>query len=255
MQERDKLFGVDIDAIRMPQAVSRLMDWIHTDETPSHHYVVTPNVDHTVMLQEDQSFRAAYDEADLILADGMPVVLASRLLRKPLPERVTGADLVPALFEAATEERPVTAYLLGAMPGVAETAAEKIEQKWASVRIVGTYSPPFGFENDDEENAAILERIREAKPDVLVVGLGAPKQELWVHKHREQITAKISLCVGATIDFLAGNTPRAPRWMQRVGMEWMFRVLSEPRRLFKRYARDAWLFPRIVWREWRTPAR
>ncbi len=252
MPARVKLFGVDIDAVRMPEAVSRLMDWIHGDEPSGHHYVVTPNVDHAVMLQEHDGLMAAYGDADLILADGMPVVLASRMLRKPLPERVTGADLVPALFAAADDQRPVTAYLLGAMPGVAETAAKNIEQKWPAVRVVGTYSPPFGFENDEDENTAILERIREAKPDVLVVGLGAPKQELWVHKHREQIDARISLCVGATIGFLAGNTPRAPRWMQRSGLEWLFRVASEPRRLFKRYARDAWVFPRLVWREWRT---
>lgn len=252
MQERVNLFGVDIDAVRMPEAVTRLMDWIHGEPEAGHRYVVTPNVDHTVMLQEHEGLRAAYADANLILADGMPVVLASRLLRKPLPERVTGADLVPALFGAADDQRPLTAYLLGAGPGVAEVAAKNIEQKWPAVRIVGTYSPPFGFEHDDAENTAILARIREAKPDVLVVGLGAPKQELWVHTHRDHIDARLSLCVGATIDFLAGNTPRAPRWMQRFGLEWLFRVLSEPRRLFKRYARDAWIFPRLVWREWRA---
>ncbi|GAB4140323.1 MAG: WecB/TagA/CpsF family glycosyltransferase [Planctomycetaceae bacterium] len=248
---RIPMFGVEIDPVRMPEAVSRLMHWIHDDSEFRHRYVVTPNVDHTVMLQEHEGMRAAYDKANLILADGMPVVWASRLLRKPLPERVTGADLVFELFKAANEERPLTAYLLGAMPGVADIAAKKVEARWPAVKIVGTYSPPFGFEKDDAENAAILERIRAVTPDVLVVGLGAPKQELWVHKHRDQIEAKVSLCVGATIDFLAENVPRAPLWMQRCGLEWFYRMMSEPRRLFKRYARDAWIFPRLVWKEWR----
>jgi N-acetylglucosaminyldiphosphoundecaprenol N-acetyl-beta-D-mannosaminyltransferase len=264
---RIPLFGVQIDPLRMPEAIDRVMSWIHCDEPPVHRYVVTPNADHTVMLQNNPEFRSAYEHAGLVLADGMPVVLASRILRRPLPERVTGADLVPALFDAArtqapvqflggqkspdSDHRPLNVYLLGAGPGVAERAAANIHARWPHVRVVGTYSPPFGFEKDESETAAILRRIDAARPDVLVVGLGAPKQELWVAKHRERIAAKVSLCVGATIDFLAGEVRRAPRWMQRSGLEWLYRLLCEPRRLFKRYAKDACVFPRLVWREWR----
>jgi len=248
---RIPLFGVQIDSLRMPEAVDRVMSWIHSNEPPVHRYVVTPNADHAVMLQNNPEFRTAYDHADLVLADGMPVVLASRILRRPLPERVTGADLVPALFDAATQQRPLNIYLLGAGPGVAERAAANVHARWPHVRIVGTYGPPFGFEKDERETAAILRRIDAARPDVLVVGLGAPKQELWVAKHRERIAAKVSLCVGATIDFLAGEVRRAPRWMQRAGLEWLYRLLCEPRRLFKRYAKDACVFPRLVWQEWR----
>jgi len=141
-------------------------------------------------------------------------------------------------------------YLLGAAPGVAERAAENVHRRWPAVRVVGTYSPPIGFERDAVENEGILERIADARPDVLVVGLGAPKQELWVHQHREKLAAKVALCVGATIDFLAGEKARAPRWMQRVGLEWFYRVASEPKRLAARYARDAWIFPRLLAREW-----
>jgi N-acetylglucosaminyldiphosphoundecaprenol N-acetyl-beta-D-mannosaminyltransferase len=110
----------------------------------------------------------------------------------------------------------------------------------------------LGFERDDAENAKILNLIEAAAPDVLVVGLGAPKQELWVHSHRQQIAAPVALCVGATIDFLAGEKRRAPRWMQRTGLEWLHRCASEPRRLAKRYARDAVIFPKLVWRQWRS---
>jgi len=158
---------------------------------------------------------------------------------------------VPALFAAANDQQPLRAYLLGAAPGVAQQAAKNIESRWPVINVVGTYSPPMGFERDEAENREILHRIEAAAPDVLVVGLGAPKQELWVHRHRNRIRAKAALCVGATIDFLAGEKPRAPIWMQHNGLEWFHRLLSDPRRLLMRYARDAWVFPQLVWREWR----
>lgn len=252
---RIRLFGIDIDPLQKSEAVNRLMNWVHNDPVRRHRYVVTPNVDHLVMLREHAGMQAAYVDADMVITDGMPIVLASRFLKKPVPERVTGADLVPALFEAATSERPLTTYLLGAGAGVAEEAAKNIESRWPAVSVVGTYSPPFGFENDAAENDAILQRIRDAKPDTLVVGLGAPKQELWVHQHRQEIDAKISFCVGATIDFLSGQLPRAPQWMQNFGLEWFYRTISEPRRLFKRYAYDAMIFPQLVWKEWRGGSR
>jgi N-acetylglucosaminyldiphosphoundecaprenol N-acetyl-beta-D-mannosaminyltransferase len=117
------------------------------------------------------------------------------------------------------------------------------------VDVVGCYSPPLGFENDAKENERILMLIREAAPDLLVLGLGAPKQELWMHRHRGEIAAKVALCVGATIDFLAGEKKRAPKWIQSLGLEWAHRMCSEPKRLVKRYARDAVIFPRLVLKE------
>ena len=251
MSSRVRLFGFDLDAIRMSDAVQRVYDWVRVADGGCR-YVVTPNVDHAVMYQENEPLRAAYDSAALVLADGLPVVLASRLLRKPVPERVAGSDLVPALFDAAESSGGVRVYLLGAAPGVADRAAERISKQWTTVDVVGTYSPPLGFETDEEENTAILERIAHARPDLLIVGLGAPKQELWVHAHRERLQASVALCVGATIDFLAGEKSRAPRWMQRVGLEWLHRLASDPRRLAGRYARDAWVFPKLIWRDWRS---
>jgi N-acetylglucosaminyldiphosphoundecaprenol N-acetyl-beta-D-mannosaminyltransferase len=250
LTRRIRLFGVQIDAVRMDEAVARLTGWLDLPGKRCR-FVVTPNADHSIMLQENIDLRAAYTDADLVLADGMPLVLASRFLKRPLPERVAGSDLVPALFDAACDERPLRTYLLGGAPGVAERAAEKIRARWPAVRIVGTDSPPFGFEHDAVEIEAILQRIARVRPDVLVVGLGAPKQELWVHRYRDRLAARIALCVGATIDFLAGSKPRAPLWMQRSGLEWLHRLMTEPRRLFRRYLRDAILFPQLVWREWR----
>jgi N-acetylglucosaminyldiphosphoundecaprenol N-acetyl-beta-D-mannosaminyltransferase len=250
-ESRVDLFGVAIDAIRMDQAVRQVFSWI---DEPSRacRYVVTPNADHTIMLQEHQGLREAYRDADLVLADGFPVILASRLLGRSLPERVAGSDLVPALFDAADPKRPLRTFLLGAAPGVADRASERIEASWPGVEVVGTYSPPFGFEHDEIEQERMLTRVRTAQPDILVVGLGAPKQEIWVHEHSGEIAAPVVLCVGATIDFLAGERSRAPRWLQRIHLEWFYRMMGEPRRLFWRYAKDAWVFPQLVWREWRA---
>lgn len=245
------LFGMQIDSLRMPEVIERLLEWRRHPDGRCH-YVVTPNVDHAVMFQENADLRRAYAGASLVLADGFPVLVAARLLRRNIPERVPGSDLVPTLFTAVAAE-PATklkVYLLGAAPGVAEQAARNIAQRWPNVETVGTYSPPLGFEQDQRENDSILQRIAAAKPDVLIVGLGAPKQELWVHQHRDRIAAPVALCVGATIDFLAGEKPRAPVWMRRVGLEWLHRLASEPRRLAKRYLRDAWIFPQLIFREW-----
>ena len=249
---RVRLFGVDLDPLRMTETVSRIQRWV-ADPNSGCRYVVPPNVDHTVLLRHDARLQAAYRDADLVLADGWPVVFASRLVDRALPERVAGSDLVPSLFTYANAELRV--FLLGAAPGVADRAATNIHRSWARVSIVGTYSPPLGFETDQQENGQILERIRQARPDLLIVGLGAPKQELWVHAHRAQIEAKAALCVGATIDFLAGENKRAPQIWQRCGLEWLFRMMSDPRRLVRRYARDAFIFPQLVWQEWQQTRR
>lgn len=250
MSKKRKLFGIEIDAIRMPQAVETLREWIEGGDTDQPcRYVVTPNVDHTVLLQENTELVQAYSEAHLILADGHPIVWASRLLRQPLPERVAGSELVPQLFESFNQKGKLRVFLLGAMPGVGAIAAANMKSQWPNVETVGVYSPPKGFENDPEECNFILGRIALCRPDVVIVGLGAPKQEIWVNKHFRQMNAKAALCVGATIDFLAGEQKRAPVWMQRGGIEWLHRMLSQPRRLVKRYAKDAWVFPQLVIRQ------
>jgi len=249
MPARVELFGVEIDPLRMDQAVAQILAWA-ADPAPRCHYVVTPNVDHVVMLQYHAGLRAAYAGAGMVLVDGAPVLWSSRLLKHPLPERVAGSDLVPALFAAATDQRKLRVYLLGAAAGVGERAAANIRRRWPATLVVGTYSPPLGFERSGEENDKILAQIAAASPDVLIVGLGTPKQELWVHQNHGRIAARVALCVGATIDFLAGEKSRAPAWIRDAGMEWMYRVASDPRRLAARYARDAWVFPRLLAREW-----
>jgi len=253
--ESVRLFGADLAVAGLPQAAALLLDWARNESRDACRYVVTPNINHVVLLSHRPDFAAAYRDAALVLADGMPLVWASRLLGRALPGRVAGSDLAPALFRAAGEGPPLTVFLLGALPGVAERAAKKIEQTYPGVRVVGAYSPPFGFERDPAENAKILESVASAQPQVLVVGLGAPKQELWIHRHRFQVSARVALCIGATIDFFAEETTRAPTWVRRIGLEWAFRVVLEPRRLAGRYWRDGWAFLPLLWKEWRHVRR
>ena len=238
------MFGVHLDPLSIFDAVDAIRGWLK--EGGRCRYVVTPNVDHVVKLQTNSDLVAAYQDAALVLADGNPVVWAARLLGKSLPGTVPGSDLVPALFDAGELEQKLRVFLLGAAPGVASRAAGRIHGRWPWVEVCGTYSPPVGFEKDESECERILQMISQARPLVLIVGLGAPKQEIWVHRHRERIDALAALCVGATIDFLAGEKARAPLWMRKARLEWVHRMLSEPRRLSGRYLRCAWIFPQLV---------
>jgi len=245
-----RMFGIDIDAFDRNGAVTELLGWIaNADRTCR--YVVTPNVDHVVKLQTNAAFKAAYEGASLVLADGRPVVWASKLLGRTLPGTVPGSDLVPDLFEAVSrmEGKTLSVFLLGAAPGVAERAGKKIHERWKNIDIVGVYSPPFGFEKDPEESAYIGSIVNSARADLLVFGVGAPKQEIWIHQHSSMLRVKVALCVGATIDFLAEEKKRAPEWVQKIGFEWIYRLLSEPRRLWKRYVHDLIVFPFLFLKE------
>jgi len=250
---RIQLFGVEIDVVRREEAATAVLRMSKTEGACR--FVVTPNADHVVLLQRNAAMRRAYADATLVIADGWPVVLASRVLARPLPERVTGSDLVPGVFLAANPKDPLRVFLFGAAPGVAERAASTVEARYPGVRVVGAYGPPLGFERDPEETRRSLDRIRDAQPELLLVGLGAPKQELWVHANRGEIRARVALCIGATIDFLAGERSRAPAWMQRIGLEWFHRMAQEPKRLVPRYAKNAVEFPQLVFREWLAQRR
>jgi N-acetylglucosaminyldiphosphoundecaprenol N-acetyl-beta-D-mannosaminyltransferase len=249
-----QLFGIEIDGLAMSEAVARVLALARRPLGGSNAcpYVVTPNINHVVLLSESAELRTAYGEASLVLADSTPLVWLSRLRRRPLPCRVAGSDLAAAVLAAATQDAPLTVFLLGAAVGVAERAKLNVEREHASVRVVGVHSPPFGFERDALENEKVLALVAAARPEVLLIGLGAPKQELWVHRHRHRLHAGVALCVGGTIDFMAGAKARAPRWMQRSGCEWLFRAAQEPTRLGPRYFRDALAFLRLLWAEVRA---
>jgi N-acetylglucosaminyldiphosphoundecaprenol N-acetyl-beta-D-mannosaminyltransferase len=250
MKSHIELFGIKIDPLTMAEAVRQCIQIQSERRTPMP-YVVTPNMDHIVNLQSNSSFHDAYSEATLVLVDGKPVKAAMGMLGRKIPEVVPGSDLVPAIFDSVQESDPITVFLLGAADGVAERAAANIDKRWSGVNVVGCYSPPFGFEKDQQEQDKMIDMISKIDPDLLVVGLGAPKQEVWVWKNRAYIKAGIALCVGATIDFLAGEKKRAPVFLRKLALEWLYRIYTDPKRLAKRYFHDAIIFPRIVWKEWK----
>ncbi len=210
--------------------------------------VFTPNVDHIVMAEDDDAFRRAYERADLSLADGMPVVWASHLLGMPLPAKISGSDLVPPLMALAGSMR-WRVYLLGGNDGVARRAGDALEQLHPGLQIVGAASPRIDLSRPPAERRHIVREIQQARPDLVLVGLGAPKQELWIDESIGALRPAVLLGVGASIDFLAGTARRAPAWVSAHGLEWLYRLAHEPRRLWRRYLVRDPRFARIVLRE------
>ena len=237
--------GVRIDNVTMEGTLDAIECLIKSRQPA---YVVTPNADHMVKLQKDEEFRRIYEGASLVLADGMPILWAGLFLGTPLAEKVSGSDLVPKLCRRAAEKN-FTLFFLGGREGAAARAKEVLEKKYPGLCVVGTYSPPVGFEKDAAESRKIEEMIRAAAPDVLLVGLGAPKQEKWISKNHQALAVPVSVGVGVTFEFIAGMVKRAPRWMQATGLEWSWRLLMEPKRLWKRYLVDDTAFFWFVFRQ------
>jgi len=239
------ILGVPFDNVTAAETISAIERMV---ESRQPHYLVTANVDFLVQAQEDVELRRILFDAHLVLCDGTPLFWASRLLGNPLPERVAGADLVPLLLRVAAEKK-YRVFLLGATPESAVQAVENLKKRHPSLIIADHYSPPFNklLEMDHEK---IKQRIVAAKPDLLFVSLGCPKQEKWIAMHYRSLGVPVSAGVGATIDFLAGRVKRAPRWMQRICAEWIYRLAQEPRRLFSRYMKDLWVFGRKISAQW-----
>lgn len=231
---RMKFLNTYVDNLSMDEAINRI-DELIINKNPS--YVVTPNVDHIVKLELDTEFQDVYNDADLILTDGMPLIWISKLKKNPIKEKISGSDLFPEVCKLASN-KGYKIFLLGAAEGVAAKAAENLIGKYDRLNIVGTYSPSYGFEKDQLEIRKIIGMVNEVNPDILAVGLGAPKQEKFLYRYRKQLNVPVSLAIGASIDFEAGNIKRAPKWMQKRGLEWSYRLFKEPKRMFKRYLVD-----------------
>lgn len=239
------ILGVPFDNVTTAQTIDSITQMI---ESKKPHYIATANVDFTALALEDDELRRILLEAHMVVCDGMPLVWASRWLGNALVERVAGSDLVPKLITEA-EKRGWSIYFLGGQKEVAWRAVQKVHKEHPGLKIAGAMSPPFKplHEMDHE---AICADIRESKPDLLFVSFGCPKQEKWIAMNYLRAGAPVTIGVGATIDFLAGHMKRAPRWMQVIGFEWLFRMLQEPRRLVKRYAKDLFVFAPIILRQW-----
>ncbi|MEB3293105.1 MAG: WecB/TagA/CpsF family glycosyltransferase [Synechococcales bacterium] len=201
--------------------------------------VFTPNVDHLMKLQQDEAFVRAYRQADYRVCDSQVLLYASRFLGVPIKDKISGSDLFPKFCEYHKNNPNIRIFLLGGADGVAHAAKERINDRIGREIIVAAHSPSFGFEKNEAECNALIQLINRSSANVLVVGVGAPKQEIWITNHRYRLPRiDIFLAVGAAIDFEAGNKPRSPQWMSRWGVEWLHRLLSEPQRLWKRYLVD-----------------
>lgn len=239
-----RVLDVRVDAVGLKDTIQILDEFVRSGAP---HQVVTVNLDFIRIAQQDDRFRAAVNGADLSVADGAPVLWAARLLGTPLVERVTGVDIVEQ-GAALAAANGYGVFLLGAAPGVAEAAGAELRRRHQGLRIVGTYSPPFGpFTGAEEERMVNL--VRCARPAMLFVAFGAPRQDLWIRRHLHSLGVPVCVGVGGTFDLLAGRLKRSPRWMQRSGLEWIWRLKQEPRRLWRRYLLgDAPLMLRIAWR-------
>jgi N-acetylglucosaminyldiphosphoundecaprenol N-acetyl-beta-D-mannosaminyltransferase len=220
------ILNVSFDNLSMKELLDQLKQGV----------VFTPNVDHLMKLQRDRVFFQAYMDADYRVCDSQVLMYSASFLGTPLKEKISGSDLFPAFCKFHQYNTATTIFLLGGKTGVADLAKTKINQKIGREIVIGAHSPSFGFEKNEQECLELIEMVNRSRATVLAVGVGAPKQEKWIHQYRDQFThVKIFLAIGATIDFEAGAIRRAPKWMSKLGLESLFRIYSDPKRLWKRY--------------------
>ncbi|GAC1436504.1 MAG: WecB/TagA/CpsF family glycosyltransferase [Terriglobales bacterium] len=225
------VLGIRMDAVQIPQVIAKMEAWIAQRDTCR--FIAVTNVHVLMEARHEPSFRRVLDSADLCVPDGMPLVWIGRSHGFPLEHRVYGPDLLLD-FCRATETKHYRHFFYGGQPGVPEKLAARLKDKFPSLEIAGTYSPPFRALTP-QEDTQIIESINQAAPDVLWVGLGCPKQEHWMFQHRDRLRVPVQVGVGQAFDLHAGRLKQAPSWMRNHGFEWLFRLASEPRRLWRRY--------------------
>jgi len=228
--QRVNILGVGVSAVNIPHALAAIEDWIARREQ---HYVCVTGVHGVMESQRDECLRRIHNASGLTTPDGMPLVWVGRLKGFSQISRVYGPDLMLALCEMASR-KGYTNFLYGGAEGIPEQLADNLSGRFPGLKIVGTYSPPFRALTA-EEDRTIVERINAADPDIVWVGLSTPKQERWMAEHAGRIHAPVMVGVGAAFNFHTGTVKQAPRWMQRAGLEWAFRIYQEPKRLWKRY--------------------
>jgi exopolysaccharide biosynthesis WecB/TagA/CpsF family protein len=229
---RVEIDGLLFDDVTMAEATARIVELARLRDRPR--FVCTGNLDHLAIAAEDREFKAAYEAADLVVADGAPVVWLSKLGGTPLKERVAGSDLFWTLGQASAEQG-VTLFFLGGVEGAADAAKAELERRYPGTRIVGTYCPPFRTFATREEQDKIRDEVRKANPNILLVAFGAPKQEKWIAANRDRLGVPVAIGVGGSFEMASGMLKRAPKWMQKTGLEWAYRFAQQPRRLFDRY--------------------
>lgn len=232
--EKQPLLNTYVNNVNMDEAIQAIEDMIASEKKS---YIVAINVDVVMKIENDSYLKEITDEADMVLVDGKPLEWIAKWHKRPIKAKISGSDLVPILCKRAAE-KGYSIFIIGGKDGIAEKAKQNLERDLPGIKIVGTYAPPFGFEKDEKELNKINEMITVAHPDILIACFGCPKQEKWIYENYQKYVAKVSICAGATVDFLAGNVTRAPKWMSDHGLEWFYRFLQEPKRMFKRYFVD-----------------
>lgn len=246
-RRRVNVLGVHITALTMSSAIARMAEWI---ETGRQHYVCVTGVHGVMESQSDVTLREIHNAAGMVTPDGMPMVWSAHRAGAPDVERVCGRDLLLEASRAAAN-RGWKIFFYGGKEGVPERLADRLRRRYPGLEVVGCYSPPFRPLTHDED-AQIVERINALAPDIVWVGLSTPKQEQWMAEHVGRLDAPVMVGIGAAFDMHAGDARCAPRWMQRAGLEWLFRLIQEPRRLWRRYLGNN---PRFVLRIVANPPR
>jgi N-acetylglucosaminyldiphosphoundecaprenol N-acetyl-beta-D-mannosaminyltransferase len=241
---RTWVWGIPLTGVNFAEAVAQINQLVALGQP---NFVITANLHYAMLSAGDERMQANNSRAAMVLADGMPIVWASRWRERPLPERVAGADLVPAICELAAR-KGYTVYLLGAGPGVGNDAKAKLVARFPELHVVGVHSPPFRTLSADEE-LSLIDDIRAAKPDLLFVAFGQPKGEHWVAENCERLGVPVAMQIGATLDFIAGRVKRAPKSMQRIGCEWLYRFTTDPMRLGGRYVLNSWFATKMLLRD------
>lgn len=229
--QRVNILNVEVDAQTLNSAVSTLAAWA-TDPS-SKRYVCTCPVYTLMLCGENPILREAINHADMVTADGMPIVWVQRRWGYPVAERVYGPDIMLKVCEQ-TAQRDIRHFFLGGMPGVAERLANRLKADFPELKIAGTLAPLIA-DAGEQPDIHLVETLNQAQPNIIWIGLGSPKQDLWMRLYRPHLNAPLLIGVGAAFDFLSGNKRQAPIWMQRSGLEWLFRLMHEPRRLWRRY--------------------
>jgi N-acetylglucosaminyldiphosphoundecaprenol N-acetyl-beta-D-mannosaminyltransferase len=246
--ERCVIGNLSVDRLTFAQAVTWLTSAILNHRSGLPIFIAGTNAFISVLAQQNPKFKEAMNAVTLVFADGISIVLASKLLKKPVPERIPGGELMVELCGMAANQQ-LRIYLLGGLPGAAVNAAIKLKTLFPELQVAGTYCPPLGFELDQAESAKVREQVLAAKPDILFVAFGCPKQEIWVHENSPIFPVRAIMPVGAAFDTLAGLRLRAPKIAQQTGTEWLFRLIMEPRRLWKRYLIGNFQFAALVFRQ------
>lgn len=231
---RVKFMNTYIDNVTLDEAVKHIEECIDKKVIGQ---VITPNVDQIVRMEWDERFKKICENCELLLVDGHPLMWIAKAYGRPFKEKIPGSDLVPVLCkEAAAKGYKI--FLLGAAEGVAAKAAEILKNQYPGLQVAGTYSPPFGFEKNEEEIKKINTILKESGADMLFVGMGVPKQDIFIHENMHKYQISMSFSIGGTIDFIAGTQKRAPKWISKIGFEWLYRFFQNPTRMFKRYFVD-----------------